>query len=118
MFDLIYRGLQVVLLLMLSIMLSVTFIKLTTPPPIKMVSVDVSSMIKTFAKESSKLNLTEHQQKDLSRDFADALTRVNQAYGKKHHAIVLVSGAVVAGVEDVTSEIQAQVFNQIDFKIE
>lgn len=118
MFDVIYRGLQVIVLLMLSIMLSVTFIKLTTPPSIKMVSVNVSSIIKAFAKESGKQHLSDHQQKILSRDFADALTRVNQAYGKEHHAIVLVNGAVVAGVEDVTSEIQAQVFNQIDLKVE
>jgi hypothetical protein len=39
---------------MVSVMLSVTLIKLTTPPPIKMVSVDVASIIKAFAKESGK----------------------------------------------------------------
>lgn len=118
MFDIFYRGLQVIVLLMLSIMLSVTFIKLTTPPPIKMVSVDVSSIIKAFAKESGKQHLSDHQQKTLSRDFAEALTKVNQAYGKEHHAIVLVSGAVVTGVKDVTSDIQAQIFKSIGFETE
>ena len=118
MFDMIYRGLQVILLLMLSIILSVTFIKLSTPPPVKMVSVDVSSIIKAFAKESGKQHLSDDKQKSLSRDFADALTRVNQAYGKEHHAIVLVSGAVVTGVQDVTGEIQAKIFKSIGFKSE
>ena len=110
----IYRGLQVIVLLMLSIVLSVTFVKLSTPPPVNMVSVDVASIIKTFAKESGKSHLSDSKQKELSRDFADALTKVNQAYSKQHHAIMLVSGAVVTGVKDVTAEIQTQIFNQID----
>lgn len=117
MFNMLYRGLQIIILLMVSIMLSVTFIKLTTPPPINMVSVDVASIIKAFAKESGKQPLSEHQQKRLSHDFANALTEVNQAYAQKHQAIVFVSGAVVAGVKDITSEIQAEIFNQIDLKL-
>jgi hypothetical protein len=28
-----------------------------------------------------------------------------------------VSGAVVAGVKDITSEIQAEIFSQMDFKL-
>ena len=117
MFDMIYRGLQVILLLMLSIILSVSFIKLSTPPPVNMVHVDVSIIIKAFAKESGQQHLSNDRQKSLSRDFAEALTRVNQVYSKENHAIMLVSGAVVAGVKDVTADIQAQVFNQIDFKV-
>ena len=117
MFNMLYRGLQIIVLLMVSIMLSVTLIKLTTPPPIKMVSVDVASIIKAFAQESGKQPLSEPQQKRLSHDFANALTEVNQAYAQEHHAIVFVSGAVVAGVKDITSEIQAEVFSQIDLKL-
>jgi conjugal transfer pilin signal peptidase TrbI len=117
MFNMLYRGLQIIVLLMFSVMLSVTLIKLTTQPPIKMVSVDVASIIKAFAQESGKQPLSEHQQKTLSHDFANALTQVNQAYAQEHHAIVLVSGAVVAGVKDITSEIQAEIFSQMDFKL-
>jgi conjugal transfer pilin signal peptidase TrbI len=83
-----------------------------------MVSVDVASIIKAFAKESGKQPLSEHQQKRLSHDFANALTQVNQSYAKEHHAIVFVSGAVVTGVKDVTAEIQSEIFSQINLKSE
>lgn len=118
MFNMLYRGLQIIVLLMVSIMLSVTLIKLTTPPPIKMVSVDVAQIIKNFAKASGQLHLSDGQQKALSQKFAKGITEVTESYSKNKEVVILVSGAVVTGVKDVTAEIQAEIFSQIDLKSE
>lgn len=58
---------------------------------------------------ASQKQLSEAQSKALSARFNTALEASLQAWQQKHHAVILVSPAVVQGAPDITREIQQDI---------
>lgn len=58
---------------------------------------------------ASQKQLSEAQSKALSARFNTALEASLQAWQQKHHAVILVSPAVVQGAPDITQEIQQDI---------
>lgn len=58
---------------------------------------------------ASQKQLSEAQSKTLSARFNTALEASLQAWQQKHHAVILVSPAVVQGAPDITREIQQDI---------
>ncbi|SPX55388.1 conjugal transfer protein TrbI [Klebsiella pneumoniae] len=54
-------------------------------------------------------NCQKHSQKPFQRRFNTALEASLQAWQQKHHAVILVSPAVVQGLRDITREIQQDI---------
>ena len=63
----------------------------------------------TFFDSASQKQLSEAQSKALSARFNTALEASLQAWQQKHHAVILVSPAVVQGAPDITREIQQDI---------
>jgi type-F conjugative transfer system protein TrbI len=101
--------LQNILLVLVSVIITCFVVKMITPNPPKMVSLDMSKIIKAFAYKSAALNLSDTEQAGRSKLFASTLTQISEAYSKDNGVIILVNGAVVSGVEDVTPLIAEQV---------
>ena len=62
-----------------------------------------------FFDSASQKQLSEAQSKALSARFNTALEASLQAWQQKHHAVILVSPAVVQGAPDITREIQQDI---------
>ncbi|HBB6102596.1 TPA: type-F conjugative transfer system protein TrbI [Escherichia coli] len=62
-----------------------------------------------FFDRASQKQLSEAQSKALSARFNTALEASLQAWQQKHHAVILVSPAVVQGAPDITREIQQDI---------
>lgn len=76
-------------------------------------SVDVAQIIKDFAKTTGQMDLSKQQQDKLSKAFASTLFKVNASYSQSQGVILVVSGAVVSGVDDVTPIIKSAVFDHL-----
>ena len=76
-------------------------------------SVDVAQIIKDFAKTTGQMDLSKQQQDRLSKAFASTLSKVNASYSQSQGVILVVSGAVVSGVDDVTPIIKSAVFDDL-----
>lgn len=70
------------------------------------VSFDFKSTYNAFLVEAAKEKILPEQLKLLGMRFPNAVNRAVNEYATKHHAIVFMSGAVMAGVVDATAEIQ------------
>ena len=65
--------------------------------------------VDAFFDSASQKQLSEAQSKALSARFNTALEASLQAWQQKHHAVILVSPAVVQGAPDITREIQQDI---------
>lgn len=59
-----------------------------------------------FLKEALNRKLPEDEMKKLGARFPQAVANAANYYAQKHHVIIYTKGAVVAGAEDATPEIQ------------
>lgn len=78
------------------------------------VSFDVTRTLNQFrdqmAQQISADNpLTEAQIADTSRRFQNAMSLSLDDYSRRHHAVILVTPAVVSGTADITADIQAAI---------
>ncbi|KNZ89551.1 hypothetical protein AKG16_04015 [Morganella morganii] len=58
--------------------------------------------------------LTEDQIAQTSRRFQDAMNDSLQEYSRSHHAVILVTPAVVTGTPDITADIQAAIAEKMN----
>lgn len=70
---------------------------------------NMKQTVDAFFDSASQKQLSEAQSKALSARFNTALEASLQAWQQKHHAVILVSPAVVQGVPDITREIQQDI---------
>ncbi|EMO0730550.1 type-F conjugative transfer system protein TrbI, partial [Escherichia coli] len=70
------------------------------------VAFNMKQTVDAFFDSASQKQLSEAQSKALSARFNTALEASLQAWQQKHHAVILVSPAVVQGAPDITREIQ------------
>lgn len=65
--------------------------------------------VDAFFDSASQKKLSEAQTKDLSARFSASMDASLQAWQQKHHAVILVSPAVVQGAPDITRDIQQDI---------
>ncbi|ELB7515003.1 type IV secretion system protein TraC [Escherichia coli] len=73
------------------------------------VAFNMKQTVDAFFDSASQKQLSEAQSKALSARFNTALEASLQAWQQKHHAVILVSPAVVQGAPDITREIQQDI---------
>jgi conjugal transfer pilin signal peptidase TrbI len=76
------------------------------PKQQKIAFFDLKTTYALFLKEASVNHLTKEKQSILSKNFPIAVNNAVENYAVKHHAVVFVSSAVMAGAIDATQEIQ------------
>ena len=74
--------------------------------PPEVVSFDFKGTYVAFTKEALNSKLSQEKIAALGQIFPLAVGKAVAEYTKKHHVIVLVGGAVMAGARDVTVEVQ------------
>ncbi len=98
---------RLVMLLLMELMLSgVVSVWLSYELPARIVQFDMQSTVKLFSTQIAESHLTKAQRVVKIRYFAESLQEAAAEYAQLHHAMVLVSPAVIAGVPDVTPQIQ------------
>ena len=90
-------------LLVASVLCSVAFLRYTAPV---YVSFDIRGTVDSFTEQSAQQSFSEDAQERLTGQFSLALERSLEEYQAQHHAVILVSSAVVAGAPDITAQIQ------------
>ncbi len=73
------------------------------------VAFTLKQTVDAFFDSASQKQLSEAQSKALSARFNTALEASLQAWQQIHHAVILVSPAVVQGAPDITREIQQDI---------
>lgn len=73
------------------------------------VAFNMKQTVDAFFDSASQKQLSEAQAKVLAGRFNTALAASLQAWQQKHHAVILVSPAVVQGAPDITREIQQDI---------
>ncbi|ECZ0838271.1 type-F conjugative transfer system protein TrbI, partial [Salmonella enterica subsp. enterica serovar Typhimurium] len=81
-------------------------VRLNTPVT---VAFNMKQTVDAFFDSAGQKKLTEAQSKALSGRFNAALEASLQAWQREHHAVILVSPAVVQGAPDITREIQQDI---------
>lgn len=93
-------------LLAASVLCSVAFVRFTAPI---YVSFDLRGTVDSFTEQSAQQPLSDDARERLVAQFSVALDRSLVEYQAQHHAVILVSSAVVAGAPDITAQIQESV---------
>ena len=93
--------------LLLSVMLAMVTVRLYQMPVI--VSFDLQHSVKQFSYDLSIKKVSEEEKNRLTKAFSQCLVSVTEAYASNHHAIIVVSQALVSGTNDVTQEIQRDI---------
>ena len=91
-------------MVLLNAAVSYGIVRLNAP-----VTVAMKQTVDAFFDSASQKQLSEAQSKALSARFNTALEASLQAWQQKHHAVILVSPAVVQGAPDITREIQQDI---------
>lgn len=86
--------------------ISYGIVRLNTPVT---VAFNMKQTVDAFFDSAGQKKLTEAQSKALSGRFNAALEASLQAWQREHHAVILVSPAVVQGAPDITREIQQDI---------
>ncbi|EDJ8987239.1 conjugal transfer protein TrbI [Salmonella enterica subsp. diarizonae] len=94
------------LMVVLNAAISYGIVRLNTPVT---VAFNMKQTVDAFFDSAGKKKLTEAQSKALSGRFNAALEASLQTWQREHHAVILVSPAVVQGAPDITREIQQDI---------
>ncbi|EKM9600817.1 type-F conjugative transfer system protein TrbI [Salmonella enterica] len=104
------RGVWVTLgclgIVMANAVISYGIVRLNTPVT---VAFNMKQTVDAFFDSASQKKLSEAQTKDLSARFSASMDASLQAWQQKHHAVILVSPAVVQGAPDITRDIQQDI---------
>lgn len=73
------------------------------------VSFDLQSTQSQFIEQLAHTKLSHQAQVRLSKRFSRALSDSVNQYAAQHRSVVLVKAAVIAGVKDITPDIQKQI---------
>jgi len=75
---------------------------------------DFKSTYTTFVKEALERKLPEEELKKLGRHFALTVAFVCWDYSQRHHVVIYNKGAIMAGAEDVTEELQRLIAKEME----
>lgn len=75
---------------------------------------DFKSTYTTFVKEALDRKLPEEELKKLGRHFALTVAFVCLNYSQHHHVVIYNKGAIMAGAEDVTEELQSLIAKEME----
>ena len=89
----------------LALICVLSFFYRTSEP--KIVSFDLKGTQALFIRQSSARLHDKALIEAKSKAFAQSIDLATKEYAKAHHATVLIKGAAIAGVKDVTPQIQA-----------
>lgn len=93
-------------MLMLNAAISLLLIQWQQPLT---VAFDMKGTVDQFMTQTAQHQLTQEQSDVLTLRFTTALDASLRDYQHRHHALILVSPSVVAGVKDITADIQRDV---------
>lgn len=93
-------------MVLLNAAVSYAIVRLNTPVT---VAFNMKQTVDAFFDCASQKKLSEVQSKALADRFNAALEASLQTWQQKHHAVILVSPAVVQGTPDITREIQQDI---------
>ncbi|WP_253030870.1 type-F conjugative transfer system protein TrbI [Escherichia coli] len=93
-------------MVLLNAAISYGIVRLNAPVT---VAFNMKQTVDAFFDSASQKKLSEEQAKALSGRFNTALESSLQAWQQEHHAIILVSPAVVQGAPDITRQIQQDI---------
>ncbi|HDD8902964.1 TPA: type-F conjugative transfer system protein TrbI [Escherichia coli] len=93
-------------MVLLNAAVSYAIVRLNTPVT---VAFNMKQTVDAFFDSASQKKLSEAQSKGLADRFNAALEASLQTWQQKHHAVILVSPAVVQGTPDITREIQQDI---------
>ncbi|EEV6494850.1 type-F conjugative transfer system protein TrbI [Escherichia coli] len=93
-------------MVLLNAAVSYGIVRLNTPVT---VAFNMKQTVDAFFDSASQKQLSEAQSKALADRFNAALEASLQTWQQKHHAVILVSPAVVQGAPDITREIQQDI---------
>lgn len=77
------------------------------------VAFDMKGTVDQFMTQTAQHQLTQEQSDELTLRFTTALDASLRDYQRRHDALILVSPSVVAGVKDITADIQRDVAAQM-----
>lgn len=103
-----------VMLLLANIAISALVVELMASP--KIVTFDMKRTVDTFMQQAAKRNLSQGEVKALVERFSSSLQQTVSIYQKRHHVIVVVKPAIIAGADDVTEPLQAQIADNMRAK--
>lgn len=98
------------LMLMLNAAISLLLIQWQLPVT---VAFDMKGTVDQFMTQTAQHQLTQEQNDALTLRFTTALDASLRDYQHRHDALILVSPSVVAGVKDITADIQRDVARQM-----
>lgn len=81
-----------------------------------MVSFDMTDTVNQFMAQVASQPLNEAQSQQLTQRFNRMLSITLTEYSNRQRAVILVSPAVVSGVEDITAHIQAEIATRMEAK--
>ena len=74
---------------------------------------DMKGTIDAFKQQTAQMALTKEKAEGLTKRFGEALNNSLTSWQLTHSSVILVKGAVVSGVQDITPEIQADIAQQM-----
>ncbi|ELY4545657.1 type-F conjugative transfer system protein TrbI [Cronobacter sakazakii] len=106
------RSLLLVAATILCINAAVTSLLISWRTPV-VVSFDMKKTLDQFTEQAGSRSLDESQTKALTERFMTSLNAELQDWQRRHDALILVTPAVVSGVDDITNEIQTGVAHRM-----
>ena len=99
---------------LLLIATTITLLCFSIQPAPQIVSFDFKGTQQSFTAQLSKRSdITETEKNNIAQRFGQSVEAVTQAYADKHHSIVLVRPAVIAGAKDITNQLQSEILNRM-----
>ncbi len=98
-------------MVLLNAAVSYTSARLNTPVT---VAFNMKQTVDAFFDSASQKKRSEAQSKALADRFNAALEASLQTWQQEHHAVILVSPAVVQGAPDITREIQQDIARRME----
>lgn len=97
-------------MLVLNAAIALLLIQWQTPVT---VAFDMKGTVDQFMTQTAQHQLTQEQSDALTERFTTALDASLKDYQHRHDALILVAPSVVAGVKDITADIQRDVARQM-----
>jgi flagellar hook-basal body complex protein FliE len=76
-------------------------------------TVNVTGMVSSFVKETSKQNLTMDQKQEKVNQFGKSMQHVMDDIANRKHIVIMMSEAVIAGSTDLTQEVMMEIKKEL-----
>lgn len=106
------RNLALVVLSVTALNAAVTSVMIAWRAP-TIVSFDMKATIDQFTEQATGKSLKEEEMEQLTSRFTSSLNSALADYQQTHSALILVKPAVVAGMPDITAEIQGDISHRM-----